>query len=343
MKNIVKILILLLCFVQYLFSTGIEPIKQDFKACYKKNINSFVKIKDRYAIAVSKHKILLYSKKHLKNYIKRDPFLGLYLFYSKKEHKPVDFKSFSLKAICKYKKIAVLNNKNYNLNEISNFGNGIDGFSILKKPVVPNSLIACVCCSNYGLSVGKNNFIDSDFILRFLKSKKIRYADSGLRFYQKNNNIFVKYKNPFFKHIYLHKNDEIISINNKKFENLNQLDKYILFLPIGSKIIVKYKRGKNIYAQIIKLKKRVSSEILGETFLETLGLYLKYNLKVSYVMKNSLMYKLGIKKGDKLLKINNYFIKSRKSIKKILTTMKRNRIYLLFSRNHFQFFVNFRR
>ncbi len=68
-----------------------------------------------------------------------------------------------------------------------------------------------------------------------------------------------------------------------------------------------------------------------------------YDLKIQYVIKNSLAFRLGLKKGDKLLKINDRFVYLYSDIQKVLSKIKKREIYLLFSRDDFQFFVHFRR
>ncbi len=318
-----------------------EPIKSDFKACYKKRLKSFTIIKGKQAVAVSKHKLLLYSRHYIKRYMKRDPFLGLYLIYSKKELYPMKFTAFE--KIKDGDRVAVMNKRNFFLDSIKSFGNGLDILPKLQKKSSANSLVECVCCRSFALTTSGKNFIDSDYILRFLKNKKVTYSDSGLRFEEKSGKIFVKYKNPFFKGLHIKVGDEILKVNGKKFKNVAKLSKYILFLKNKKIISITYERFKKFFHQKIKLKRRVGGGLLGESFFETIGLYLRYNLTTSYIRKGSLAYRLGLKRGDKILKIDNSFVKSYKDIKPILSKMINKKVYLLFSRDNFQFFVNFRR
>ncbi len=328
-------------FVSVLLFAEVKPIKKDFQACFKNSKKSFVKLSKKIFISVGKGMGITFSRYYIKNYIKRDPFLGLYLVKINKSILPVHFVSFD--KLDNSKVVAVIDKKSYSLNHIVSFGNGLNHFAKLSKKVKPNSLIESVCCRNFGLSIGDKNFIDSDFILRFIKNKRVVYADSGLRFEQKGKKIYIKEINPFF-HIYgINIGDRVVSIDGKSFNDVSLLSKYILFSDISKTIDIKLIRKKRVFHKKIKLKKRVSGGVLGESFLEYIGLYLKYNLKVSYVAKGSLAYKLGIQKGDRLMKINDDCIDSLFQTKKVLSKLKENEVYLLLSRNDFQFFVHFRR
>jgi len=246
--------------------------------------------------------------------------LGLYLIYSKKELYPVKFTAFD--KIKDNAIVAIMNKGNFLLNKIESFGNGLDILPRLKKKIVPNSLVECVCCRNFALTTNGRYFIDSDYIIRFLKNKKVWYSDSGLRFEEKNGKIFVKSRNPFFYGLHIRVGDEIVRVDSKD---------------------IVYKRAGKIFHQKIILKKRVGGGLLGDSFFQSIGLYLRYNLTISYIVKNSIAYTLGLKRGDRLLKINKYFTKTYKKTQSILSMIKRKKVYLLFSRDDFQFFVNFRR
>ncbi len=328
-------LLALFCFIAVTLLA--EPIKSDFKACYKKSSSSFVKIKKNRAVVVKRGLALLYSRRYLKGYLKRDPFLGLYLFRVSKEIEPV-----RIKPLKEAKRVvAVLNEKEYKLNSIKGYANGLNVSATLKYPASANSLVECVCCSSFGLTTGGKKFIDSDFILHFLNKKRVVYGESGLRFIQKNGKIYVKEKNPFFKGNRLMIGDEIVSIDGKKFDNVSLLSKYILFSKPGTTIKIVYKRGKRELFQKLKLQKRVRGGLLGETFLENLGIYMNYHLKITWVKKGSLGFKLGLKKGDILLKIGKKYIYNYREIKRVLSTNREKVLYLLFSRDDFQFFVHF--
>ncbi len=325
-------------FTLALFASG-TPIKSDFKACFNKSTPSFIKIRGKNGIAVSKHTVLLFSKRYLRGYLKRDPFLGLYLFKVKKALKPVKFVKFS-----KVKKtVAVIGKKDFDIAKIVMYSNGLDNPAKIDKFTKANKLIECVCCRAFGISRGKNSFIDSDFILRFLKHRYVIYADAGIKLTQKRGHIFVKEINPFFKHLRLKKGDEIVLLNGISFQNVSSLSKYILFSKPGRVIDVSYKRGKHIYKQKIKLQKKIAGGLIGQTYLESIGIVLGYDLKIRYIKKNSLAFRLGLKKGDKLLKVNDNYIHRYSDVRKVVSGVKKREMYLLVSRNDFQFFVHFRR
>lgn len=333
-----KKVVVFVLFVAYLYA-GVEPIKSDFKACFNKHYHSFVKIGSKTGVAVSKHKVLLFSKRYMRGYAKRDPFLGLYLFKRAKKLQPVKFIDFSKVR----KNVGVIGNSDFDIAEITSFSNGLDIPAKLNKKVKPNRLIDCVCCRPFGLSRGGMGFIDSDFILRFLEKRRVTYADSGLKFEQKKSNIYIKEKNPFFKGLYIPVGSQVVKVDGKRYENVSSLSKYILFSKIGKVINITYKYGRKIHHQKIKLKRKITGGLISQTYLESIGLWINYKLRVAYVAKNSRAFKLGIKKGDKLIKINKHFIKSYPDIKKALLKIADRKIYLLLSRDDFQFFVHFGR
>ncbi len=333
-----KLLVGFILFAITLFAS-INPIKSDFKACFNRYNLSLVKFRRSLAIAVGSHKLLFFSKKYQKGYIKRDPFLGLYLFRLKKRVNPVKFYPF----VQAKNQIGIIGNNKFAKAKIISLSNGLDSFAKMDKNIKPNRLITCVCCRAFGLSIGGKSFIDSDFILRFLNKKKVIYADMGVKFIQKGSNILIKEVNPFFKNIWFKKGDKIISIDSKVYKNVSNLSKYILFSKPGKIVKIVYKRGKHIYKQNVRLKRKLSGGLIRRTYLRYIGLVMGYDLKIQYVIKNSLAFRLGLKKGDKLLKINDRFVYLYSDIQKVLSKIKKREIYLLFSRDDFQFFVHFRR
>jgi len=332
-----RAIISLIFFTTLLFSS--TPIKRDFKACFRKYKKSFVKIGAKRGIAVSKHTVLLFSKRYVKGYIKRDPFLGLYLFKVKKILKPVKFTKFSKVR----KRVGVIRRSSFDTARIVSLSNGLEKSVEIDKNILPNTIISCVCCRAFGIGRGKNSFIDSDFIIRFLDNKRVVYADDGMSFFQKGSYIFVKGHNPFFKGLIAQNGDKVVLVDGKKFTNVSNLSKYILFSKIGKIVTFTLKRGKKVFKQRIKLKRKLTGGLIRQTYLESIGLWVGYDLKIHYIAKNSLGFRLGLKKGDKLLKINDKFIHSSRDIKKVLSQVNTKEIYLLFSRDDFQFFVHFRR
>ena len=333
-----KIIISFIFFCVTLFAS-IAPIKSDFKSCFNKNSPSLVKFRGSYAIAVSSDRVLFFSKRYQRGYIKRDPFLGLYLFRYKKRLKAIKFYPFNQVR----DDVGIIGKDRFAKAKIVSLSNGLDSFAKMNKNIKVNRLVSCVCCRAFGLSIGGRSFIDSDFILRFLDKKRVTYGDIGLKFIQRGSGIFVKERNPFFKYLQLRKGDKIILVDGKRYKSVSNLSKYILFLKPGKLIKIVYQRGKHRYKQIVKVKRKLYGGLIKQSYLRYIGLIVGHDLKIDRVVKNSLAYKLALKKGDKLLKINDKYINSYKDIKKALLSIKTKEIYLLFSRDDFQFFVHFRR
>ncbi|WP_458700179.1 PDZ domain-containing protein [Sulfurospirillum sp. 1307] len=314
----------------------------DFKQCYAKNVKSFVYFGDIRAVAVSKHLAVAYSKtKPNVKFEKYDPFLNLYLFYSKKTLMPVKFKNTSKLKIGEW--IAGMDDNSLYIGNFSANDDMISSIYLQNSNLKPNSMVTCLCCDIYGLGIGSGKFIDSELIKRFINTKsKIQYGDIGVEFVKRGNDIFVDKVNPFYKNNPLKKGCKIVSVNGKKINSLKQLTRAILFAKPNSKLKIRYLNGKELIESEVKVYDRLLGDKKSNSFLEKAGVYIDDKLKITKITKDSKAFDVGLKVGDKFLMVNKKDIKSKKDLKEFLSNTKDKELEFLIDRNDFQFFVKLR-
>ncbi|MDX1809117.1 MAG: PDZ domain-containing protein [Sulfurospirillaceae bacterium] len=331
-----KFFLSLLLFWQVLF--GVSFTYPDFKQIYNRNIKSIVYFGKTEAIAVSKHYAVSYQKKRPDHkYVKFDPFLDLYLFYSKKELKPIEFKDTSKLALGEW--LASIGSNSLYIGNFAKKGSGIDMLYSLNSKVEPNSMITCLCYKVYGIGVGNGKFIPSRLITRFIKSKNIYYGSIGARFEKIGEEIYVTFVNPFHPGNKLKVGDIIRKIDGKRLDTMDDLERYILFSHQNKTVEVEFTRNGIFKKEKFKIYKRKCGGELSDTFLESEGMYFDKKLNIKMIEKNSFASKYGLKVGDKLLQVDGKSVKNQDDVKRYLSKMSKKDIHLLFDRNDFQFFV----
>ncbi len=310
----------------------------NFKQCFNKNKDSVVYFKNVKAIAVTSHYAVSYQTKTPDaKYIKYDPYLGLYLFYSKKKLHPVKLKDTKSLALGEW--LASMSDDSMYIGNFAKRGSGLESFYEHNAKVEPNSMIVCLCCQVYGLGVGDNRFIPTKLIKRFLNAKEIFYGDIGARFAKRGKDIVVMRVDPFYPDNLLKIGDIIKKINGKKVKSLNDVKDVILFSKREDFVTLEFLRKNVLHKSKLKIYKRFGGGVLSDTFLERKGLFFDKDLKIKWINKNSYAQKAGLKIGDRLLQINQKNVKSEDDIKRVLSKVKTKDINLLFDRNDFQFFV----
>jgi len=329
-----------------LFSTLIIFISASFadkldtkqSKCAKKFRESSFKVANTTAFAVTKNRALLYSDKPIKlKYIKHDPFLGLYLVNTPKKmkytfnivpHTPIALRSIS-------------NEREVN-GRIIKRQIGLNSLAKFSSKGQLSSLITSSCCQLNGIMTSYGRLIERDYIDRFLSINRIDYADVGIRIKQGESRPIVEAADPFFPNNPFQEGDEIISMNAKSLNSASELMKKILFSGSLKKHKFEVIRSAKHLTLEVKSQKRKGGGLLNDSFLEPMGVSLDANLNVVRVEKNSTIDKLGIKVGDKLLKIGVNKISSPTKVRSALSleqSMKNKKISILFERNSFQFFV----
>ena len=283
-------------------------------------------------VPISKNQILIYSNvKPNAKIIKHDPFLNLYLIQSKKYYKypfRTNYK-LSLGHAAVDNKMAIegrVKRKQVGLNNLANFS------EIISAP----SLLLSSCCALEGLITPKG-IIEKEYIDHFLKSRIIEYGDIGIRAKDIKGKTILQRVNPFDTTKKFKNGDEVLAINSKKIRNSAHLMREILFSKIGKKHKLKIKRDGKIITVDATTAKRYGGGELCDTFLESKGLYLGRDLSIKRITKEYKGY--GLKVGDKLLQVNGKKVNSLSDVMENIEDFKFH-ASLLFTRNHFQFFVN---
>lgn len=331
-----KAIFILIFTVNALFSVSF--VYPDFKQCYKKDIKSIVYFGDTKAIAISKHYAVAYLKKKPKHpFIKYDPFLNLYLFYSKKTLYPVKLKKTDKLTLGEW--LASMDDNSIYVGNFAQRGVGLNIFFRQNSKTPPNSMISCLCCEIYGIGMGDGKFISSNLIKRFLNSKSVNYGDIGVRFAKRGKNIIVSSANPMFKNQKLKAGDIIKKIDDKRVKKVEDAENHILFQKIGKIVKLQFLRDDKLLTQKIKIQKRYGGGELGDSFLEEKGIFFDKNLKIKNIQKGSFAQKIGLCIGDKLLQIDRKSVTSEDSIRRVFSKIKKTKVNLLFDRNDFQFFI----
>ena len=310
---------------------------QTSKCAEKFNESSF-KINNVKAWAVSANTALLYSPKKIKSsFIKHDPFLGLYLVKTPKKMKytfdivprrPVNLRFMSKIGEGSGKITA----KQIGLNSLAHFSNkGSE-----------SALITASCCQVNGIMTRPSRIIERDYIERFLLTKDSSYGSVGIRIKDGKKYPIVEASNPFFPKNPFKENDKIVKMNGKLVKSAASLMQKILFQGSNKKYEFEVIRLGESFILNVESKKREGGGLLSDSFLEPLGIVLDKNLKISSIKKGSLVAKLGIHLGDKLIRIGKHKINLPSQIRSAFSaeqSLKSKKISILFERKDFQFFI----
>lgn len=336
MNVMTKLVVVFLTFLQVAF--GANFTYPDFKQCYENNVKSFVYFGDIRAVAVSEHLAVAYSPvKPEVAYEKHDPFLNLYLFRSKKTLDPVRLKSTRKLKLGEW--IAGMDDNSLYVGNFSKTGSPLDSFYLHNAQMSPNSIISCLCCEVYGLGIGAGTFIGSEYITRFMNQEEVYYGDIGVRFAKEGKDFVVAYIDPFLKNQGFKKGDVIQRVNQKKIDSLKELNQIVLFAKPKSTITLQLKRDGKTQKVRAQVFKREGGGYLSDVFLEKKGIFFDKNMTVSHVDEGSFGQESGLKKGDKLLQVDDREIQDQDSLKEYLSNAKKKRVHLLFERDGFQFFI----
>lgn len=361
-REMKKILAILVC-VSYMFCQT-QPTQDDFNVCYEKLKNSQVYIDELYGVVLKPSLVAIVPKngKKPKNYIKFDPYLGLYLVASNTALDPVKFGDE-----LNFKKsdwVGVLEHNATQMGHIKAFGENLGTLDTLSFKA-KQGILSAPCCAFLGISVGDDKFIGARYLKHFMKSTDVFYGDIGATFEQKDSKIFVSKADPFGRAKMLLKGDEILSVNAIKPASVRAINEMILFsdkkdilefeiLRQGEKItykipvfapLVSEKPKQEPKKQPLKPKPRKKAQVKmpGVDALRNYGLALGSDLIVKSVRSGSTAQKMGFERGDKILKIDEKYVNNLAQINQIITKNDRNLYYFLVSRDDFQFFIKVKR
>lgn len=287
--------------------------------------------------------------------LKSDPFVGLYAFpLTSKDAQsymimPIDKKALSLN-------MADIGRRYAEKGIIIEPQKGFLNYARFSAETLPNSVISNICYQIYGIGMGENFFIDSKYLLRFIKQKEAYYGDIGVRLYapsqeKKDDALRIEYVDPFFPDIPFLKDDVILSIDERTFKDYYDFEWYVANLEENSVVTVKIGRGKKIESFPIKVARRYGGFLLPDRFFERIGITLDDELVITATNPQFHSLQQGLLVGDKILWINNKKILDfyQKNTKKEVEDRLRfllteavglGRLDVLISRGGFQFSLN---
>ena len=296
-----------------IFFFNLYACKGGFASCKAKVKDSNSIKQKQLQIPIKKHQRLLYSKKTPKaKILKYDPFLSLYLISDKKGFRYPFY-------INRHQCLGVASVDAYNAIEgkIVKKQIGLNHLATFSQKTNSPALLLNSCCALEGI-VTPDGIIQKEYIERFLRVKKVSYADIGIRLKDIESKSIVDAVNPFIDKNKFLKGDIVLAFDGKKVRRSSELMRWILFSKVGSKHTLKVKRGSKIIKIDVVSKKRYDERYLSNAFFESIGLYFDKNLSITKIEPKAKKYHLKL--GDKLLSIDKE--------------------HLLFERDGFEFFIH---
>ncbi len=306
--------------------------KGGYQTCVKKVNDSNALQNQAIYIPISKNEKLVYSNiKPDAPILKHDPFLNLYIIKDKRSFNYPFRTNYNLSLGC-----ASVDNKMAIEGVIKLEQIGLNKLATFSEVVNTPALLLNSCCALEGL-VTQNGIIQKEYIDNFIKKDKVEYGDIGVRVEDRKNKVVVSRVNPFDQSVKIKKGDIILELNSKKVNSSAEFMQKILFSKLGKKHTIKVQRGAKILSLEATTKKRQGGGELGDTFLETMGLFFDKDLKITKISEYFKRY--GLKLGDQLLQVNGKRVENLDDIVKNIEDFK-YKASLLFTRDSFQFFIN---
>ena len=342
-----------------------RPTQDDFNACFEKNLPAMVNVAGNGGIAITPNLIAVpKGETPVKNYVKFDPYLGLYLVASDAKLEPI--KMADDNATKKSDWVSVTHDLNATVyGHVKAQAQALGELDVLTFDINGTGAVLSPCCKLRGIAVGGDKFVPSRYLRHFSAYKDVYYGDVGAVFEEKDSKLYVKSVDPLGRGAALMAGDEILSVNGEKFESLRELNERILFAKKGERLKFEIKRGDEVLRFGVAVsddatkkeqkaptkadKKTASSDAKPQSILQSsdaasvqklYGITFDEKLTVKSVDANSGAAKFGIRVGDKLIQVGQKAVSSRKEALSLFA--KGGGQNLLFRRNGFDFFYNAR-
>ena len=340
-----------------------RPTQDDFNACFEKNLPAMVNIAGNGGIAITPNLIAVpKGETPVKNYVKFDPYLGLYLVASDVKLEPV--KMADDNATKKSDWVSVTRDLNATVyGHVKAQAQALGELDVLTFDVNGTGAVLNPCCKLRGIAVGGDKFVPSRYLRHFAAYKDVYYGDVGAVFEERDGKLYVKSVDPLGRGAALMVGDEILSVNGEKFESLRELNERILFAKKGERLKFEIKRGEDV----VKFSVAVSDEVKKEqkaapktdenitkiapkpqpapntdasSVRKLYGLTFDEKLRVKSVDGELDAARFGLRVGDKLIQVGAKVVKNRKEALALIAKNRGQR--LLFRRDGFDFFYNAR-
>ena len=342
-----------------------RPTQDDFNACFEKNLPAMVNVAGNGGIAITPNLIAVpKGETPVKNYVKFDPYLGLYLVASDVKLEPM--KMADDNATKKSDWVSVTRDLNATVyGHVKAQAQALGELDVLTFDVNGTGAVLSPCCKLRGIAVGGDKFVPSRYLRHFAAYKDVYYGDVGAVFEERDGKLYVKSVDPLGRGAALMAGDEILSVNGEKFESLRELNERILFAKKGERLKFEIKRGDEVLrfgvavsddaakkeqkAPMKADKKAAASDAKPQSMPQSsdaasvqklYGMTFDEKLIVKSVDANSGAAKFGVRVGDKLIQVGQKTVSSRKEALSLLA--KGGGQNLLFRRNGFDFFYNAR-
>lgn len=342
-----------------------RPTQDDFNACFEKNLPAMVNVAGNGGIAITPNLIAVpKGETPVKNYVKFDPYLGLYLVASDAKLEPM--KMADDNATKKSDWVSVTRDLNATVyGHVKAQAQALGELDVLTFDVNGTGAVLSPCCKLRGIAVGGDKFVPSRYLRHFAAYKDVYYGDVGAVFEEKDGKLYVKSVDPLGRGAALMVGDEILSVNGEKFESLRELNERILFAKKGERLKFEIKRGDEVLrfgvavsddaakkeqkAPMKADKKAAASDAKPQSIPQSsdaasvqklYGITFDEKLTVKRVDANSGAAKFGVRVGDKLIQVGQKTVSNRKEALGLLA--KGGGQNLLFRRNGFDFFYNAR-
>ena len=340
-----------------------RPTQDDFNACFEKNMPAMVNVAGNGGIAITPNLIAVPKGEiPVKNYVKFDPYLGLYLVASDAKLEPM--KMAEDNATKKSDWVSVTRDLNATVyGHVKAQAQALGELDALTFDVNGTGAVLSPCCKLRGIAVGGDKFVPSRYLRHFAAYKDVYYGDMGAVFEERDGKLYVKGVDPLGRGAALMAGDEILSVNGEKFESLRELNERILFAKKGERLNFEIKRGEDV----VKFSVAVSDEVKKEqktapktdenitkvapkpqpapntdasSVQKLYGLTFDEKLRVKSVDGESDAARFGLRVGDKLIQVGAKVVKNRKEALALIAKNRGQR--LLFRRDGFDFFYNAR-
>ena len=316
-------------FLFWLLGISLLACDAGFENCLKKVQTMDVVSKGAVQIPLKKNVTLLYSNTPIQNALKSDPFLHLYLLRSdKKVSHP-----FKINKFLHNKELASIHNEIV-CGKIVKKQQGLDHLAHFSKRIFVPSVILNGCCELVALGTPKG-VIEKPYIEHFLKVGGV-YGDLGVRIADLREGAVVASRNPFVDSSF-QTGDKIISINGKSVKSAAELNRKILFSPVGSIMKVTIRRDSKEYTLNAKVFKRRGGGYISDTFFETVGIYVDEKLRVISSSNEK------IHKGDRFVVVDSKWVSTQADIRKALSTLKSKEFLVGINRKGLDIFIKFKR
>ena len=340
-----------------------RPTQDDFNACFEKNLPAMVNVAGNGGIAITPNLIAVPKGEiPVKNYVKFDPYLGLYLVASDAKLEPV--KMAEDNATKKSDWVSVTRELNATVyGHVKAQAQALGELDALTFDVNGTGAVLSPCCKLRGIAVGGDKFVPSRYLRHFAAYKDVYYGDVGAVFEERDGKLYVKGVDPLGRGAALMAGDEILSVNGEKMQSLRELNERILFAAKGERLKFEIRRGEDV----VKFSVAVSDEVKKEqktapktdenitkvapkpqpapntdalSVQKLYGLTFDEKLRVKSVDGESDAARFGLRVGDKLIQVGAKIVKNRKEALALIAKNRGQR--LLFRRDGFDFFYNAR-